>query len=836
MTRVAKIFERLTWPKLKTPRFLEPPAPRLAIWSILLIAALVGLGRGWGTTPAFGPLLSPFQGLWIRAKSPFEPSAERKKLSIKGLKARVEVLVDKDQVKHVFAENDDDLYFTQGFLVASDRLWEMEFLARLAAGRLAEVAGRKALEMDKFFVKSGIPEAAKEAAELMLQDAVSGPALRAYTDGVNAFIRSLNPKRLPFEYRILGYQPEEWTPLKAALIGKFMAFYLSGLSTDLPLTRSRWLLHKIEFDDLFPIAPTISDPIVPKGTPWAFSAPEMKISEREFKPDIKALAPLPQPDPGSGSNNWAVSGRKSSTGYPILSNDIHLGLQLPSLWHQIQLVSPNQNVMGVSLVGVPGVMLGFNARLAWGVTNGYNDILDWYQMRFRDERQSEYLFDREWRPVISRETEIKVRGESPVKLTLRRTHFGPVVYDPSEDPLRKSVPRGLAMRWAALEASNELKSFLLLNRGKSIQDCRRAIEQFHTPDQNFLCADSSGGIGIWHMGRYPIKSPGQGRMILDGSTDEDDWHGWIPRDHAPQAKNPARGFLSSANQWPVDGRYPYYLGSAFMPAFRAMRINELLSAKAKHSPEDIMRMQGDSLSIPARMLVPVLLKQIASENLDKVAKRAYETLGSWDFKYEESSVGASIFNRWFHHLNRRLWSERFPGNGEHAYPSLERTIELITMQPNSKWFDDPKTEGKESLREVARDAFADTVTELRDRHGKNVEKWTWARHNPTFFKHMTSVQGLGRKLSARGHAQGIFANTGDHGPAWKLVVALGPKTQAWGVYPGGQAGDPTSPYYDTYLGDWARNELKPLAFLQAAKDSYPQFKAKFELNAEGEPK
>ena len=262
-------------------------------------------------------------------------------------------MVDKDQIKHIFAESDDDLYTAQGYVLASERLWEMEFLARVTAGRLSEIMGRRTLEFDKYFVKLGVPQAAKESAELMLNDPLTGPAIRSYTSGVNAYIETLKPDDYPFEYKLLNIAPEKWAPVNAAYLLKFMAYDLAGHNRELLLSRSRSRVSKDDFDTLFPLDLTLDrpnlEPIVPKGTKFSFGSRAPEIPEVEFLPDLKALDPVPQPHPSNGSNNWAVTGKKSVTGKPILSNDIHLSLTLPSLWYQVQLVSPTQNVYGIAL-------------------------------------------------------------------------------------------------------------------------------------------------------------------------------------------------------------------------------------------------------------------------------------------------------------------------------------------------------------------------------------------------------------------------------------------------------------------------------------------------------
>ena len=813
---------------------------RLALSGLILIFVILALGKRHGTIPAMGVFLEPYNGIWALGDSPFErgrtgPST----LKLVGLSGKVEIQVDQDQIKHIFAENDDDLYFAQGYLIASERLWQMEFFVRLASGRLSEVLGEKALPIDKYFIKMGIPAAARESADLMLADSLTGPAIKAYAKGVNAFIQTLTPASLPFEYKLLSYKPEEWTPRNAALLLKFMAYSLSGFSHDLPLTRSRSRLSETDFAELFPLELPVPEPIIPKGTHWSFASRALAPPKVEFQADLKKLEPVPTPNPANGSNNWAVMGKKSTTGLPILSNDIHLDLMLPALWYEIQLVSPTQNVYGIALPGAPGVVLGFNRKLAWAVTNGGSDVLDWFELRYRDEKRNEYLFDRGWRPVISHEVEIKVRDSKTVHLSLRQTHMGPIVYDESETPLNPQVPHGLAMHWAALEPSNELKTFLQLNHASTTKECRKDNDTFQTPDQNFLCADNSGDVGMWHMGRYPIKWRGQGRLISNGASSAWEWKGWIPRDEVPSIRNPARGFVSSANQTPTDENYPHYLGWPFESPYRGMRINELLRSKDKFSPEDFVKMQGDTLSIPARTILPTLLKALkGSDDAKTVEKRvgvkgarALELLSTWDYRFTEHSTGATIFYTWYKQIENRMWKVYFPNSRDYMYPPIEKTLQLITREPDSKWFDDPTTPDRENFAQLAALAMKDTISVLTKETGSsNPDGWEWRWSRNTRLAHVGKIPGLGdTEIEAPGMEQTIFANQGAHGPVWKMVVALGPTPRAWGIFPGGESGDPRSPYYDNFLKAWSQNQLKELVYLLAPTDSNPRLSRKFIL-------
>lgn len=813
----------------KQPFLIE--AIKVVVFLSLSLGGLFALSKPWGQVPAMGPLLSPFSGLWVRSHSPFDSNARADHFILHGLKGQVSIQVDEDGIQHVFAQEDEDLYFAQGWIHAAERLWQMEFLTRLAEGRLSELVGRRALEFDRMFLRMGIPEAAKESAELMLQDAVTDTALRSYASGVNAYISSLRPRDLPFEFRLLSATPEKWSPEKAALLLKLMAYNLSGRSADPEMTRSRSVLSKPDFEELFPVKPDVADTIIPKGTKWSFSGTRVAPPADEFIAQLKPRTRRRQPDPSNGSNNWAISGRKSTTGLPILSNDIHLEYSLPSLWFEMQLVSKTQNVYGISLPGAPGIILGFNKNLAWGVTSGSTDVLDWYQIRYRDGRRSEYLFDGNWRPVLSREKLIGVRGEQPVPIRLRRTHFGPVVFEDDEIPANGASPRDLSIQWTALLPSNELKSFLLLNKADNVEGCKNAIEAFHNPAQNFLCADNSGHIGLWHRGRFPVRWKGQGRLVGDGSSRSYEWQGWIPPHEVPAAKDPSRGFLSSANQMPVDDQYPYYLGTEFESPYRATRINELLAEKAKLSPQDFIEMQSDTMALPARELLPVLLKAMESENAQRafaeakgdpaLAREALAQLKAWNLHFSEDSVGATIFNTWFWQLHQTVWAAHFPNGEDYLYPKTPVLIQLAKEKPNSKWFDDPETPEHEALENMAARSFAEALKQMEHKTGsKRIADWKWGEFSPTEFPHLSRLPGLGSgKFSAAGASYDVFANKGNHGPVWKLVVALGPKPKAWAIYPGGQSGDPTSPNYDNFLKTWKNGTLKEVNYLDGSSGS-----------------
>lgn len=798
---------------------------RLIAGLLALCASLVLLSKRRESIPAFGVFLHPVQGVWSHLRPVFEATGAKHRLGLKGLKDEVSVIVDNDQVKHIFAKNDDDLYFTQGYLHATDRLWEMEFLSRVAAGRLSEIFGERSLEYDEFFVKLKLPQAASASAELMLQDSLTAAALREYTKGVNQAIAMLDRRHLPFEFTLLGVTPSKWKAENTALLIKFMAWTLSGHSQDVALSRSFSRVLPSEFTNLFPLELRFREAMIPSGVRWPSQSRPPKRPADGFRPNLAALERAPEEGPfrlqmphsANGSNAWVVAANHSKTGAPILANDIHLSYSLPSLWYEVQLHSPGQNVFGISLPGAPGVVLGFNSSVAWGATNGGSDVFDWYELRYRDSKKSEYLFDGSWRPVISRDATINVRGRSPKEILLRETHLGPILFSSQEKPSDPRYGVELAVRWAGLDPSNELKTFMLLNRAQSVSGCRAAVEHLRTPGQNIFCADKND-IAVWHAGRYPLKWQGQGRLILNGADSSHSWQGWLSNEEDPQITNPKSGFLYSANQSPVGSDYPFYLGASYELPYRAQRIGETLR-QGKLSPEDLMNLQNDPLSISAREILPEFLRVLDTNGLSKNEQRAIELLASWDFRYTAESVAATIYNQWVETFLEMVWGRYFPDPSAYIYPSLLRTVELIKTQPNAKWFDDPTTTTVEAFRDVARLSFQQTFATLSRTDGFTITSWTWGRMRPTRFSHLSRIPGLGSEdIAASGAPHAVLSNRGKHGPVWRQVVALGAKPRAWSNLPGGQSGDPFSRYYDNALPEWRDGKMKEVNFMLSADD------------------
>jgi len=783
--------------------------------TVIAIALLYSLNRSWGAVPAVGPLLSPFTGFWQNAEKPDQLQA--KEIDIEGTSEPVEVVFDSLHIPHVFAKNDHDAYFAQGFLTARDRLWQMEFQTHAAAGRLSEIVGDRALELDRYNRRLGMGFAAEKSVAFMLEDPRTKEAIEAYTAGINAYIAQLKPADYPLEYKLLGYAPEQWQPIKCAYFLKYMSGVLALGADDVAMTN---ILAKFGPDvtrDLFPDYPHKEDPIIPVGTKWDFLPVYYLKSPMNPKPGKGDFAlNWPRHDPAIGSNNWAISAEKSATGYPILANDPHLSLSLPSIWYLIQLHTPTMNVMGASMPGSPGVIGGFNEHIAWGETNVGSDVLDFYKIKFKDNSRQEYWHDDKWKPVTRRVETVKVKGLPDVIDTVLYTHHGPVMYTQGQKSYAKNFPVGYAVRWVAHDPANELLCFYLLNRAKNHDDYREALLSYGSPAQNFVYADVNKDIAIAPNGRFPLKKKEQGKFLLDGTNPADDWMAYIPAGHNPHVKNPVRGFVSSANQSSTDPTYPYYLNWQFAPPERGTRINQRLTAMGKATVDSMAKLQYDNYNLRAASLLPKLLAQVRPGTLSAPQQQALKTVQQWRFNNDIAEVGATIFSEWEKRFMDALWADDMPDADTlpMKMPSADRTMRMIDEQPTARWIDDSRTPTRETLTDIVTRSFQATVDTLTKRHGPQGNNWQWATTKATRIAHLARLDALSAmNVQVGGGTSVVNATTTRTGPSWRLVVALGPKPQGYAAVPGGQSGNPGSHYYLNMLEPWRRGQLTPLQFM-----------------------
>lgn len=789
------------------------------------------------TIPPFGSFFNPFSGFWTNA----EPAKgfDDVSRSLPGLKGKVEVVYDDLLVPHIFAENQEDAARVQGYVTAQHRLWQMDMTSRKASGRLSEVIGEKTLRLDRLARRKGMVIAAENDLIGWKKSPKTMALLQAYTDGVNAWVNQLSPAEWPIEFKLLNYAPEPWTPLKVALVSEAMAETLCTWEDDLESTNTLAALGRETFDYLYPEWNPKQHPIIPDTGQWAdlhplLPPPFFADSTRSLgfmeteAPEEKYLSD----GPIVGSNNWALSGAKTKSGKPILCNDPHLNLTLPSIWFQVQIHTPEANTYGVSLPGVPGVLIGFNENIAWGLTNVSHDVSDWYKIHWANAERSKYSIDGEQKSVRFSYEKIGVKGQSDFMDTIRYTVFGPITYDfESENPLRDC-----ALRWIAHDVPEQstFDVFLGLNTGKNYEAYKNALPGFDSPAQNFVFASRTGDIAIQTQGKYPVRGDQQGRFVQEGDRWANAWHSYIPSNQVPSMKNPSRGYVFSANQHSTPPSYPYYYLGNFED-WRSRRIHDRLEAMTNATVDSMKSMQLDNFSQRAADALPTMLRLLDRTQLDAEGKQMAEELARWNFRYESELLAPTLFDAWFDSCYTATWDEitALEKRGQSTvptddllasknqkiallYPDAWRFIEMMQTDSASVFFDHPATPFRETARDIVLESFKLTQAYFKE-HPEN--RVAFGEHKGFVIKHLGQIDAFSRfGIKLGGHRTAPNAISKANGPSWRMIVELGDVVRALGVYPGGQSGNPGSRFYDNMVDTWANGNYYDLLFLKSSGD------------------
>ncbi|MFC3880847.1 penicillin acylase family protein [Algoriphagus namhaensis] len=772
--------------------------------AVLSVCLAVAVSRSIGSIPPLAGLLDPNHGFWQNTIS--EDQMAEKELELDNLSAEVKVIYDEDLIPHIFAQNELDLYRAQGYITAKHRLWQMEFQTMAAAGRISEIVGPVAIELDRMTRRKGLAYGAEKGLEFLSQDPQTLALMEAYADGVNQYIDQLSNATLPVEYKILNYRPEHWSPYKSALLLKYMADMLMG-DRDLEYSNLRKILGQQMLDKLFPNFPEDNDPVIEAERVWDFEALPINTPDSANYPnDLLVIDPLPQPEEGIGSNNWAVSGTKTKSGRPILANDPHLALNLPSIWYSLQLTTPEHSVKGASLPGALGITSGFNQNIAWGVTNATKDARDWYKITFKDESRSEYKYGDGWRKSELRIEEIKVKGEETFLDTVIYTHYGPVVYDRTFRSDRQDV--NFALKWTAHEGSNEQKTFLMMNKAKNHDDYNAALDNYNAPPQNFVFASKSGDIAMRIQGKFPVKWEDQGKFFMDGADPQMEWSDYIPFDQNASTLNPERGFVSSANQHPVDPSYPYYVFDNSYEHYRNRRLNSRLREMTDITVDDMKALQFDDYYLHAKEALPVLLGLLDESKFQTDAAKKYlKELKEWDFYADPNQKAPTLFYIWWNKTTGKIWKEWYEWNAPVVTPNYYQTVSLLENEPESAIFDYTGTETVEMAKDHVNLAFEEFLEAMADWEREEGD-YSWANYKRTSIKHLVpQFASFSVDNVYTGGGRGILNATSErHGASWRMVVELGDEINAFGIYPGGQSGNPGSRFYSNMINRWAKGE------------------------------
>ena len=776
---------------------------------LLLIATFYGLNTKFESIPPIGKFLDPSSGIWQNDKSEIDTET----INIEGLTDEVTIHYDQYLIPHIFAKNDKDLYKAQGYVTAKHRLWQMEFQTLAAAGRLSEIFGASTLNYDRGQRRKGMGFGADKTLEKIMEDPEILGLLEAYRDGINSYINQLESKDIPVEYKLLDYTPELWTLKKTALLGMYMTDMLAGWDYDLEFTNLLRQIGRERLDLILPNYFDIVDPVIPKERDWsAWEVAVPEVPDGEFPLDtIEGVISKPHPD--NGSNNWVVGPSKSYSGNPILANDPHLSLNLPSIWFTIQLATPDKNTFGVSLPGTLGIIIGFNNHISWGVTNAGQDVRDWYKIKFEDSSKTRYYHNNIWKETTLRIENIKIKGQESYIDSVYYTHHGPVSYDNSFKG--DNERSGYAMQWTGHLGSNIVRTYLELNEATNYEDYKNALKYFVAPAQNFIFSSNEGDIALWVQGKFPNKWKEQGKFLMDGTNPEHDWQGFIPQEHNAHILNPEQGFLSSANQHPVDQTYPYYLFNDGYETYRNRVINDFLRSKDKFNIQDFKDLHNNNYNLKAAELLPTMIATMNTSELTEAELEIFNEVKSWDYYNDIDKLGPTIWEKWWSEIYPLTWDEIDYMNEAIIPPASYQTIYLLTHDPENEFMDIMDTETIETAPDIFQLAFKEAAKDLiewKEEHGD----YYWGKYKATYLGHL--LQGLPAfsrfNLPIGGSGSSVNATTKNHGPSWRMIVEMSSPPKAIGIYPGGQSGNPGSVHYDDFVDIWVGGNYLDLLFMQ----------------------
>jgi penicillin amidase len=805
-------------------------------------------------------------------------------IEVPGLGADVRVLRDDQGIPQVYADDAEDLFFAQGFVHAQDRFYEMDFRRHVTSGRLAELVGDGALETDTFIRTLGWRRVAEK--ELLLLDPRTRRYLQSYADGVNAYIEDRSGAELSLEYSVLSltgpdYVPEAWTPADSVAWLKALAWDLRGnMSSEIDRMLSLQTLEPRQVAEIYPDYPYAEHPpIVQQGSVrngrfmqqaplLQRVAPRLGGNDAEG-PDVAAPAGLRSLErvldrlptllgtgEGVGSNSWVVSGERSETGEPLLVNDPHLAPSMPGIWYQMGLhcttVSPSCpfDVSGFTFSGLPGVVIGHNDRIAWGLTTMYPDVTDLYLERV-DSDAGTYDYGRRRLPLESRTEVLSVAGEDePVTITVRSTRHGPIVSDVDDriaavgrTAAAESVvqaPDGqdyaVALRWTALEPGRTMDALIGINSAGSWAEFRSAAQLMDAPSQNLVYADVDGHIGYQAPGRVPIRTAGNdGRWPVAGWDPANEWQGFIPFDELPTLLDPPSGVIVTANNAVIGPGYPYLLTSDSAYGYRSSRILELLEQQEQLGVDDMTRIQNDTYNANAAELTPYLLDVTLSSHYDREGQ---STLRDWDFTQPADSAAAAYFNVVWRNLLELTFEDQLPeevrpDGGERWF----QAVKLLLEEPDNEWWDDSGTETvRETRDDMLRQAMSAARDDLTRMQAQNPKHWTWGHlHRLELVNQTLGTSGIGAvewlfnrgpyEVGGGGGTVNATSWNADEGfevtvlPSMRMVVSLADFDDSRWIQFGGQSGHA---YAGTYTGQtqrWIDGETLPWAWSPEAVEA-----------------
>lgn len=732
---------------------------------------------------------------WFVQRTAPETNGE---ITLSGLEGSVSIYRDQSGTPHIEANSTKDLFMAQGFVTAQDRMFQMDLSRRQASGTLSEVIGESTIDKDKFFRTLGLRRAAEDSYSAYSDEAKQ--LLEWYADGVNAYISQAKSKNtLPIEFTLAGYEPNEWTPIDSLTIGKYMAFDLGGHWEGQAFRY--YLLQNFseeEAMDLFPSYPEDGSTVIQ----------EIKESQLDIS---KSFANAVIPDPFNGSNNWVVSGEKTASGKPLLANDPHLGLGTPPIWYETHLNSPDFHVSGVIFAGVPGIIVGRNDSIAWGVTNVGPDVQDLYIEKRNPDNPTEFQYNDQWEEAEVLDESIPVKDSEPIPYEVVITRHGPILSEFAHD---EQPDTALSLRWTALDPSTELEAVLKFDQASNWEEFKEALTSFHTPAQNFVFASTDGTIAYRANGLIPIRKNGDSMVPVPGWNDKYEWEGYIPWEELPTIVNPDEGFISTANNKITTDDYPYHITHTWAQPYRQNRIREVLIAGDNLVAKDMMNLQNDFMNLQGKELTPLLTKELNSENLTSIEKDALSLLQEWNYMDGRDEAAPLLFHLWLVEMEKVLFDGKIDKEMMPLFDGKSQVIDqLIRRAANGE--KGPWMENSGGFQSVVTKSYQAAVERAVCLQGHAPEKWVWGTFHSVPFEHPLGaikplnllfnpeVNAMGGSRVTVG-AAGWNSSTGtvNHGAPWRGVTDLAHMETSYNVISPGQSGYVWSKWYDNQIDDW----------------------------------
>lgn len=651
----------------------------------------------------------------------------------------IEIYRDSFAVPYIFAENDNDAAFALGYVHAQERLFTMDFIRRAGEGRLSEILGDEAVPFDNMFRTVGIKRNILRNYSRIDPSVIS--LLQSYSDGVNAYIEE-RKGNYSIEFDVLGYQPEKWKPLHSLIIIKMMAWELNmSWWTDLTFSELIQKLGEKKALEILPDYPENAPTIIADNFKYLSAINSSLVeTDKAFRNFIGWTGTH------IGSNNWVVNANKSTSGKPIIANDPHLAFSAPGKWFAATVNSKEGwKTSGVTLPGVPGIVIGKGENISWVLTNVMNDDADFYIEKL-DSSDSKYFVDGQWRDLRIIKDTIKVKNGKDRVIEIKETHRGPIISDIHTfnfiyNTAESEFPP-ISMKWLGNEFSDEMLSFYKINKAKNWNQFREGVKYFGIPGQNFVYADTTGNIGYIMGARIPLRKKNNPTLVFDGTNTENDWQGYVPVEEIPVVLNPKENFIASANN-KILKDFKYHISNLWEPSSRIDRIYELLNSKEKHSAEDFKKYQMDITSPYAKLITSHIVKAFEGIKInDNNLKTAIELLSEWDFNLNKQSQTPSIYVVTLKYLLHNIYYDELGDDLFNRFVFLAnvpfRSLLQVLDKPESLIFDDISTAKTESKNEIIRKSLADALTFLEENLGKDLTNWQWGRLHTVTFKHAFS--------------------------------------------------------------------------------------------------